>query len=801
MEKYLDKNLSAKERAEDLLGKMSVAEKMGQIVCLFPQTKTDYIEKLKDYPQGAGHVSALEMRMLKSVEDAVEMQHNIQKAVINLSEHKIPAIFHMEGISGLYLKDAVSFPSGIARGASFNPDIEERIAKAVGEGASAAGIAQILAPVLDVSHDPRMGRYGEPYGEDPTLVAVMGSAYVKGLQEKENKNLMPESAAKHFLGFHRSIGGVHGTECDVSESRLREIYAKPFQAAINESGLRGVMPCYNVLNGAPVSASEKIMNGLLRDEMGFDGITVADYCAISNLHETQKVADSFTSAGATAISAGLDVELQIKRCYNDELAKMFENGELDIEILNKAVRRVLEAKFRMGLFEHPFAMTPEKIKEVLSDSEKEQLSLQSALESIVLIKNDGTLPLKKNIKKLAVIGYHAGTARPNFNGYTHYAMSEGMLSAMSTMAGLETGNMKGAECYEGSNVIKEDKVKKDFENLLYEMYPNVKTLFEELKERLKNTRISYSFGYPYAGSDTSYHNDAIDMAKDAEVIIMTVGGKYGTGGMNSTSEGVDSTDINLPLCQEILIEKLSKLNKPIILVHLDGRPISSDASDKYASAILEAWSPAQFGSRAIADVLLGEYNPGGKLPVTVAYHSGQIPIVYNHYNASSYHQGGSIGLSSYADITHAPRYYFGHGLSYTDFQYSDLHINNNPATADEDIEISMKIKNAGIAAGDEIVQFYISDKYAKRSRPVMELAGFKRIRLKPDEEKRVIFTFNPEQTAFFNNQSEWEIEAGDVEIMLGSSSGDIRLQDIIRVATSKKIDGKNRRLYSDAAIK
>lgn len=801
MEKYLDKTKSPKERADDLLRRMSTSEKMAQLNCLFPRFNNDYIEKLKLYPHSSGHVSCLEMRNLESIEELVKWQTDIQKAIMDKSKYRIPAIFHMEGLSGIFAKEATSFPSGIARGSSFNPELEYEIGKAVGKQASALGISQVLAPVLDVSNDPRLGRYAEPYSEDPTIVASLGSAYTKGLQEKEDKQLSTESVAKHFLGFHRSFGGIHGTECEISESRLREIYGKPFQAAISENNLRGIMPCYNTLNGKPVSADERIMNYLLRDEMGFDGMTVADYGAVSNLHRSQKVAESFTEAGAIALSAGLDVELQEKVCYNEELVKWFDEGKVDLEILNKAVKRVLIAKFRMGLFENPFAFSEEKVKEVFSEPKNKELSLQSALESIVLLKNDGILPLKKDLKKIALIGYHASTARSYFSGYTHFSMAEGMLSALTTMAGLETSDTSKQECYKDSFVVREDKIQDKFDALLQELCPGIKSLEKELNDTLKNVEVNYSYGYDYVGSDCSHHDEALENARNSDIVIMTVGGKYGTGPMNTTSEGVDSSNINIPVAQEILIEKMSELGKPIVLIHLDGRPISSNAADKYASAILEAWSPAEFGSIALVDVLTGRYNPSGKLPVTIAYNSGQIPLVYNHYNASSYHQGESIGLQSYMDVTHSPRYYFGHGLTYTKFAYSNLKIQKTTVSADEEINICLDIQNIGDKTGTEIVQFYIKDEYARMTRPVMELIGFKRVLLEPEEKKTLIFSFSPNQTAYVNEKLEWEIEKGEIKIMIGSSSNDIRLNASIKIEESKIIDCKTRKFYSNAIIK
>ena len=281
------------------------------------------------------------MRSLKNFEEIVQFQSEIQKEIMELSEHHIPAVFHMEGLCGAFLAESTSFPVGIGRASSFDPELEGQIGRAVVRQEQAAGITQTLAPVLDISRDSRMGRQGETYGEDPTLAAAMGAAYTKGIQEESVDGRHTDAVAKHFLGFHDSKGGIHGAHCEISERTLREIYAKPFQAAITESGLKGVMPCYCSLNGAPVSSSPEYLTGLLREEMGFDGVAVADYSAITNVYEVQKVSETLADAGYQCMGAGLDVELPEKNAYNAELAAHFADGSADLEILTRAVLRIL----------------------------------------------------------------------------------------------------------------------------------------------------------------------------------------------------------------------------------------------------------------------------------------------------------------------------------------------------------------------------------------------------------------------------------------------------------------------------
>jgi beta-glucosidase len=797
MNRYLDRSLAPEVRAEELLKQMSLEEKMGQIVCYFPRKLSEYEELEKNYPHGVGTVSALEMRALDTLEDAARFQREIQEKVMALSEHHIPAIFHMEGLCGAFVQGATSFPSGIGRGSSWDPELEEEIGKIVGRQARAIGISQVFAPVLDISRDSRFGRQGETYGEDPALASAMGVAYTKGVQSGKTGNLSSECVAKHFLGFHDSDGGIHGAHCDIPARLLREVYGKPFQAAISEAGLRGIMPCYASINGEPVSASKEMLTGLLRDEMGFDGIVVSDYCAIMNIHQAQKVCESFTEAGLRSLSAGMDMELHFKKCFNEELEEWFDTGKADIYILDNAVRRILTTKFRMGLFENPYALSGEELKKAFYCARDEEITLQSARESLVLLKNDGILPIKKSVKKIAVIGCHAADARILFGGYTHFSMAEGLLAVISTMAGLETKlDEKKAlmKTIPGTPIQMDDDPA--FEALLQKQKPGIRSLLEQLKECMPQTEILYSYGYPVAGNDMSGHEEALAVAREADLVILTLGGKYGTSSIASMGEGVDASDINLPICQESFLEKVAALNKGVVAVHFNGRPISSDAADRIANAILEAWNPAEKGAEAIVDVLLGKYNPSGKLPLSVARSSGQIPVYYNHPNGSSWHQGESIAFSDYVDMPHAPRYFFGHGLSYTSFGYSNLRLSSTEIEPNSVMTISFDIENTGEMQGTEIVQIYLKDRYASMTRPVMELAGFKRIDLRPEEKQTVTFRISPSQTAFLDQDMKWKIEAGVIDVLIGSSSNDIRLRDAFRITSDLYIDGRNRKFYT-----
>lgn len=799
MEKYRDSSLSPKERAQDLLSRMSLEEKMGQVNCLFPYGDNwDVVEK--DMEHGIGQVSTLDVRVIKSLEEAAAWQRRIQKKVMEKSEHGIPAVFHMEGLCGPFIQDSMSFPAGIGRGASWDPELEEKVGEIVGRQELSCGITQVLAPVLDISRDSRMGRQGETYGEDPALAAAMGTAYVKGIQNQTVAGRKAESVAKHFLGFHGSQGGIHGANCDIPDRLLEEVYAKPFQAAVSGAGLRGVMPCYCVINGEPASASEKILTGLLREKMGFEGVCVSDYGAVGNVHNTQKVCENVTEAGLLCMKAGMDVEAQNCTGFNRELGEWFRTGKADMAILDRAVLRILEAKFRMGLFEHPYALEGEELRRTFTGEEDREISLRSALESMVLVKNNGVLPLKPDIKKIAVIGCHAANARSLFGGYTHLSMVEAVHAVANSIAGLKSGNIHGRELVTVPGTQIQSDETEEFDEILRCQKPGCPSILEKLREKLAGTEVKYAYGYAIAGNDLSHMDEALKLAAEADVILMTLGGKHGSCSVASMGEGVDATDINLPECQEEFIRRAAKLGKPLVGIHLNGRPISSDVADQYLDGILEAWNPSEMGAEAIVQVLTGEYNPGGKLPVSVARNAGQIPTYYNHPNGSAWHQGESIGFAEYVDMPHTPRYFFGYGLSYTEFVYTNLLISPEEADAEKEILISVEVENTGAVRGSEVVQLYLCDVYASMTRPVKELAGFKRIMLEPGEKRRVIFKLRASQTAFLDTCMNWKVERGEFEALVGSSSEDIRQTGHFSIRESRIVDGRMRGMYAAVAV-
>lgn len=805
---YLDSSLSAQERADDLLRRMSIEEKMGQIVGYMPDKGS--IEKLEqDYPQGAGEVVMLFAGELENKESVVDKVTRIQDKIMELSDHGIPAIFHLETLAGALLPEATSFPPGIGQASTWNPALQKELAKVISNQARAVGVSHAFAPVLDIARDPRFGRLGETYGEDPALAAAMGTAYVSGLQNDGNLKEGVLACAKHFVGYHMTQGGIHAAATPIPPRMLREVYAKPFQAAITLANMKSIMNTYSSIDGEPVVGSHKYLTEFLRKEMGFNGMIVSDYTSIAELYTRHMVAETRTDAGEWSLKAGMDVELPSKDCYNDELMQRIRDGKVDMEILDQAVRRVLIAKFELGLFENPYPMPSDAVERIYTDPKNKETSLEAARQSIVLLNNNGVLPLQRNTqKKIAVIGHHAASTRSLFGGYSYTSLFDAMLNVGNTMAGVdfegisnlgasEFGVAKNHYTYPGS-IVQVESAKT--EELVRKHYPTCNNLLEQIILECPNAEVTYAYGYAYAGNDTSMHDEALAVAAQADVAILTLGGKYGWGMFCTTGEGIDATNIGLPECQESFIRKLAALKKPTVAVHFDGRPISSDMADQHIDAILEAWNPGQYGAKAVTDILFGDYNPAGRLPVSVAYNAGQVPLFYNHDHGSSYHVGTANEYTSYLDCPREPRYYFGHGLSYTSFGYSNMTVSKEAYEPTEQVIVTIDITNTGEAFGEEVVQLYIRDKYASIVRPVQELAGFVRVPLQPNEKGTVQFRMDLSQIAFLDASMKWKIEAGEIEVMVGASSHDIRAKGSFRICSDLYIDGRARGFYASTSI-
>lgn len=800
MVKYKNSLLPVEERVEDLISRMSLEQKIDQITCLV--TISDDIPDFKEYiPDGIGNVGAF--AVAENVEMLAEYVVQLQKYLMEETLLGIPALIHCEACAGGQFTEASVFPGAISQASTFDTEIVREMADIIRQQMHAIGFRQALSPVFDITRDPRWGRITETYGEDPTLTAAMGTAFVGGLQSKDLKEGIA-ATAKHFVGHGITEGGLNMGRNLVTERELLEVHCKPFQAVITECNLPSVMNSYCSINGEPVVGSHKILTEILRENLGFTGFVVSDYVSVDRLVDPFCVADNFTEAGVRAIKAGLDVEYPRPKGFTYELKNEIEKGNLSIDTVDQAVRRVLTVKFKLGLFENPYPDV-KKLKESLHRPEIDTLNEKIAKESIILLKNDNkTLPLeKKNGMKIAVIGPHADSVRSYFGTFSYPACID------MTTTRTEDGQVfeePGLIVYdiEQSYVGQIRECSPRIEKQIRKEFKNTRTLYQALKEYLPDAQITYAKGINCAGSDTAGMEEAMRCAAGADVVLLTLGGKNGWGVSSTVGEGVDATDIDLPGKQEEFARAVRALNKKTIVLHFDGRPLSNEYVASHFDAILEVWQAGEFGGQSLCKVLFGEYNPAGRLPVTAARNVGQIPVYYSLPRGSGYVGAGHTGMirnpNGYINDTAYPLYYFGHGLSYTEFAYSNLQILTPEVTAEGQLEFTVDIKNTGEYDGEEVVQFYLRDKVASMVRPDRELAGFIRISLHRGEKKTVKFMMKATQASFLNTEMHWVIEEGDMDILVGASSQDIRLQGTFRITETKVIDQKTRGFYAKSKV-
>lgn len=797
---YKNPSLPTEERVKDLMVRMTFEQKIDQITCLV--TITPDIPDFKEYvPDGIGNVGAFTVS--ENADNIAEYSYRLQKYLVEETPLGIPALIHCEACAGAQFTEADVFPSAIAQASTFHTEVVEEMADVIRRQLFAVGFRQALSPVFDIARDPRWGRITETYGEDPTLTAAMGSAFVKGLQTGDIKNGVA-ATAKHFLGHGITEGGLNMGRNPVGDRELSEVHGKPFQAAITEGGLKSVMNSYCSINGEPVVGSKKILTDILRKEMGFTGFVVSDYISVDRLVDPFCVAGTFEDAGVLAIKAGLDVEYPRPKGFTYRLKEAVADGRLEMETIDQAVERVLTAKFDLGLFENPYP-DKERLQELLHRQETKDLNERMALESLTLLKNDGgILPLsKKRIKKLAVIGPHADSVRSYFGTFSYPAVLD------MTMSREEDGQV-----FEEPGLIIYD-IGQKYKGQIRDCSPRIekkirsdcngaRSLFDALKEYLPDTEVKYARGINCPGTDRSGMAEALAYAAEADVVILTLGGKNGWGVTSTVGEGVDSTDIDLPGKQEEFAASVYALHKKTIVLHFDGRPLSNEYVASHFPAIMEVWQPGEMGGQALCKALFGEYNPAGRLPLTAARNVGQLPVYYGLPRGSGYVGAGHTGMirnpNGYINDTAFPLYYFGHGLSYTEFAYGGFAIDRTEAGPEDTLNISVEVTNTGNYDGDEVVQLYFTDEVSTMVRPSLELAGFKRVFLKQGQAKRVVFQLKLSQTAFLDEAMNWVVEKGKFLFYAGASSKDLRCGGEVQVTNSKQIDPETRGFYALAAV-
>jgi beta-glucosidase len=744
---YRNAQLPVEKRVEDLIARMSWEEKLTQTYCI--HLYKDMIDEnghlliedeIKEVlPLGVGQLGKPNWSFDKESRESAVLTNQIQKKVIESNRFGIPAIFHEECLHGLWARGSTVFPQAVGMSCTWDPQLIEQVFTVIAKEVRSRGSHQANTPMLDVCRDPRWGRIEESYGEDPYLISRFAAAIVRGLQGTEetiNKDHIV-ATVKHFAGYGLTEGGLNLTPNYLGERTLREVVLPPFKAAIIEAGALSVMPAYNEIDGIPCHANKWLLTDLLRDEWNFKGYVVSDYGGVVQLSGFHHLASNEADAGKIALLSGVDLEMDNPYCFSELLESVKDSEEIQAA-LNRAVRNILTVKFKLGLFDDPY-IDPEKAEKVNRKEENIKLSLKVAEESIVLLKNkDDILPLDRSkYKKVAVIGPNAN--HMHYGGYSHK----------------DAGN--GITFYEG-----------------------IKNYLEGEAEVLyaEGCRIHEGSGHWLDGVDDFELSDpaenkkkikaAVEIAKQSDIIILAVGGTAVTCG-----EFIGHRhSLDLFGQQNDLVKAIIETGVPVITCLVNGRPLTINYIDEHAEAILETWYLGEQAGVALAKTIFGEVNPGGKLTLSFPRSVGHLPVYYSKKPS---------GIHEYLADETSPLYPFGYGLSYTRFKYTGISINKTEVKEGENISISFDLKNTGNYEGKEIVQLYIRDLVSSATRPIKELKGFKKVNLQPGESKTVEFSLFTEDLKFYNQDMEYIFEPGDFNIMIGSSSEDIRLNSTITV--------------------
>ena len=748
MDLYENPKAPLEERVQDLLSQMTLEEKSCQMATLYGSGRVlkDALPqdnwKTEVWKDGIGNIDE-EHNGLGTFKSEysfpytkhVDAKHAIQRWFVEETRLGIPVDFTNEGIRGLCHDRATYFPAQCGQGATWNKELIARIGEVEAKEAVALGYTNIYSPILDIAQDPRWGRCVETYGEDPYLVGELGKQMITSLQ-KHNLVATP----KHFAVYSIPVGGRDGktrTDPHVAPREMRTLYIEPFRMAFQEAGALGVMSSYNDYDGEPITGSYHFLTEILRQEWGFKGYVVSDSEAVEFISSKHKVANTYEDGIAQAVNAGLNIRTHFTppADFILPLRKAVADGKISQETLDKRVAEILRVKFWLGLFDNPYRGNGKQAEQIVHSKEHQAVSLEAARQSLVLLKNEmNLLPLSKSLRSIAVIG-------PNADERTQLICRYGPANAP------------------------------------------IKTVYQGIKERLPHTEVIYRKGcdiidphfpesevldFPKTTEEARLMEEAIHAAKQAEVVVMVLGGNELT-----VREDRSRTSLNLPGRQEELLKAVCATGKPVVLVLLDGRASSINYAAAHVPAILHAWFPGEFCGQAVAEALFGDYNPGGRLAVTFPKSVGQIPFAFPFKPGSD----ESSSTSVYGVL-----YPFGHGLSYTTFSYGDLKISPLRQGVQGDINISCKIKNTGKIKGDEVVQLYLRDEVSSVTTYTKVLRGFERISLEAGEEQMVHFRLRPQDLGLWDKNMNFRVEPGKFKVMIGSSSTDIILHGRFEIA-------------------
>lgn len=768
---------------EDLLSRLTLEEKVAQLsgpgfpqlAPLFAASPADPAEALvKGFqeiaPHGVGHLAMLGS-FCPDLDTLPAFFRSVQDAATTCGRFPIPALIHLEALNGLVHPGAPTYPTGIGQAATWNPALTARMATHTRERMRALGARFALSPVLDISRDPRWGRVHETYGEDPDLAASFGVAFVRGLQSEDLRQGVA-ACGKHFIGYAASQGGLNCGGVNLGPRTLREQYARPFEAAVREAGLATVMNSYAEIDGLPVAADPEKLGTLLRDELGFTGVVVSDYASLDHLTALFHLAPNLKEAGRIALGAGIDVEFPEFRAFAD-LAELVREGTVDEAVVDRSARRVLELKERLGLLDHlltPATPTPALPVGTAPKTQAElDLSRDMAAQAIVLLRNDGVLPLHPAPGRVAVIGELAAQVRVHYGAYSGVAAHESNVSGFEVS--FEGG---GLDNVHGLRLIPTPGFPHRFEELAREIEPHAVSVSDALGELLADP--AQLVRAPFGGPEATTPDDlvrAADAAAGSDIAVVVVGERTGWVGDVTAGEQVDRQDLRLPGDQEALVEAVAATGKPTVVIVISGRPLLLDRVADHANAVL--WAPllGPAAGPVLADALLGRTAPAGRLPVSFPASIGQLPVFHGSRTGSGYDTAAGAEVT-YVDGPARPLFPFGHGLTYTHFTYGEARPAAREVTAGGDIEVSVDIANSGERDADEVVQLYARDVLASTVRPLRQLLAFTRVHIPAGATRRVRLTAPVNALALIDPRGALVVEPGDVDLMIGASSSDIR---------------------------
>ncbi|WP_316837746.1 glycoside hydrolase family 3 N-terminal domain-containing protein [Pedobacter nutrimenti] len=746
---YEDISKPIDERVNDLLQQMTVDEKTCQLATLY-----GYGAFLKDRLPASSWKDSVWKDGIANIDEQLtgyrrdtlyafpysshaQAINTIQKWFIEETRLGIPVDFTTEGIRGLNHMKATYFPSQLAQASSFNKNLVRQIGNVTGKEAKALGYTNVYSPILDVASDPRWGRIEETYGCDPYLVGQLGKQNILGIQENG-----VISTVKHFAVYSIPVGGRDGgvrTDPHVAPREMWNLYLEPFRVGIQEAKAKGVMASYNDYDGVPIIASTYFLTDILRKQFGFNGYVVSDSHALEDLFDKYHVAVDTADAARLALTAGLNVRTEFHNPadYLRGLRRGIKNGSIAMSVVDLRVKEVLKVKFEIGLFDHPFVENVKAADQIVHTKDARNIALQAAREGIVLLKNkDNLLPLNpEKLKNIAIIG-------PNAKEH------ESLLSRYGP------SRVRVTTVFEGITKMLPASV-----NVLYAKGCN------HTDDHFPESDVE---SFPLSEQEKKGIDQAMEIASKADVVFLVLGDNE-----NTIGETKSRLDLKLPGHQEELLERVAALNKPTILLLVGGRPATINFASKHIPAILETWYLGEYMGNAIADVVFGRYNPGGKLSVPFPKSVGQIPLSFPMKPSADAHSSSDANVNGFI-------YPFGYGLSYTTFNYSDLKIDAGTYQKSGKIKVDFKITNTGKIRGDEVAQLYFHDEVSSVTTYVMNLRGFERISLEPGESKKVSMVLTSHDLSLLNQKMERIVEPGWFKIMIGSSSEDIRLTDRIK---------------------